>query len=75
MSAYLGPRVSLTVRIPESLRKEIAEEAKKRGLSINELMNLFIKLELTIGAPVQAKKEMSHPQRQQGEKNGKRNKD
>jgi len=56
MSAYLGPRVSLTVRMPESLRKEVAEEAKKRGLSINELMNLFVKLELTIGAPVQAQK-------------------
>lgn len=56
MSKYLGPRVALTVRMPEELRARLALEAKKRDTSINNVVNLFLSLELAANAVLTKRK-------------------
>ncbi len=38
MSDYLGPRKSVTLRIPTSLKRQMTKLAKVRGVSLNELI-------------------------------------
>lgn len=47
----LGPRVKLTVRVPEDLHRRVAAEAKKRGVSINQLASIYLDLAASTTGP------------------------